>query len=183
VVHDYVRPEYRAALTGERSRSRDMTLADLERNQALPWGRSEEVQDKLIAEAEGVGANTLVLHFNRGAMPHAMFMEQLYRFGAEVLPALQVHQVTKVPVQTGYQKTGLLTPPDERGMYGNHAARYTHCFSISRPSSGGSVCARHLWCNWRSRETQTPASAVQSRWRRLPVGPLSGAGNWTEPAR
>jgi hypothetical protein len=31
-------------------------------------------------------------------MPHAMFMEQLRRFGAEVLPALQAHQITKVPV-------------------------------------------------------------------------------------
>ena len=41
--HDYVRPEYRAVLSGERSRYRDMTLADLERNQALPWGRPEEV--------------------------------------------------------------------------------------------------------------------------------------------
>jgi len=27
-----------------------------------------------------------------------MFMEQLRRFGAEVLPALQAHQVTKIPV-------------------------------------------------------------------------------------
>jgi alkanesulfonate monooxygenase SsuD/methylene tetrahydromethanopterin reductase-like flavin-dependent oxidoreductase (luciferase family) len=96
--HDYVRPEHRAALSGERSRYRDMTLADLERNQALPWGRPEEVRDRLIAEAEGVGANTLLLNFNRGAMPHAMFMEQLRRFGAEVLPALQAHPVTKVPV-------------------------------------------------------------------------------------
>jgi hypothetical protein len=94
--HDYVRPEYRAALSGERSR--DMTLADLERNQALPWGRPEEGQDKLIAEAEGVGTNTLLLNFNRGAMPHAMFIEQLHRFGAEVLPALPAHQVTKVPM-------------------------------------------------------------------------------------
>jgi len=45
-----------------------------------------------------VGANTLLLNFNRGAMPHAMFMEQLRRFGAEVLPALQAHQMAKVPV-------------------------------------------------------------------------------------
>jgi hypothetical protein len=90
--------QHRTALSGERSRYRDMTLTDLERNQALPWGRAEEVRDRLIAEAEGVGANTLLLNFNRGAMPHAMFMEQLRRFGAEVLPALQAHPVTKVPV-------------------------------------------------------------------------------------
>jgi alkanesulfonate monooxygenase SsuD/methylene tetrahydromethanopterin reductase-like flavin-dependent oxidoreductase (luciferase family) len=96
--HDYVSPEHRAALSGARSRFRDMTATDLERNYALPWGKPEEVRDKLIAEAEGVGANTLLLNFNRGAMPHTMFMEQLRRFGAEVLPALQAHQVTKVPV-------------------------------------------------------------------------------------
>jgi len=87
-----------AALSGERSRFRDLPIADLERNHGLPWGRPEEVRDKLIAEAEAVGANTMLLNFNRGAMPHAMFMEQLRRFGAEVLPALQAHPVTKVPV-------------------------------------------------------------------------------------
>jgi hypothetical protein len=32
---------------------------------------------------------------NRGAMPHAMFMEQIQRFGDKVLPALQAHQVTR----------------------------------------------------------------------------------------
>jgi hypothetical protein len=30
---------------------------------------------------------------NRGAMPHKMFMEQIRRFVAEVLPVLQPHQV------------------------------------------------------------------------------------------
>jgi hypothetical protein len=75
-----------------------MTLADLERHRTLPWSRSEEGRDRLIAEAEGVGANTLLLNFNREAMSHTMFMEQLRRFGAEVLPALQAHPVTKIPV-------------------------------------------------------------------------------------
>jgi len=36
--------------------------------------------------------------FNRGAMPHEMFMEQIRRFAAEVLPALQAHEVRTVPV-------------------------------------------------------------------------------------
>ena len=35
--------------------------------------------------------------FNRGAMPHDMFMNQIRRFAAEVLPILQAHQVTRVP--------------------------------------------------------------------------------------
>ncbi|MEE9146633.1 MAG: LLM class flavin-dependent oxidoreductase [Candidatus Tectomicrobia bacterium] len=96
--HDYARPEHRAALSGARSQFRNMSMEDLQRNDELPWGRPDEVRDKLIAEAEGVGANTLLVSFNRGAMPHAMFMEQVQRFGTEVLPTLQAHQVTQVPV-------------------------------------------------------------------------------------
>ena len=96
--HDYVSAENRAAVSGERSRFRDLTLADLQNNERLPWGQPEAVRDILIAEAEAIGANTVLLNFNRGAMPHAMFMEQLRRFGQEVLPALQAHQVTTVPL-------------------------------------------------------------------------------------
>jgi hypothetical protein len=32
-------------------------------------------------------------------MPAEMFMQQVKRFGAEVLPALQAHQVTQVPLE------------------------------------------------------------------------------------
>ncbi len=35
----------------------------------------------------------LLVNMNRGAMPQEMFMEQIRRFGAEVLPALQGHTV------------------------------------------------------------------------------------------
>ena len=36
---------------------------------------------------------------NRGAaMPHAMFLAQIRRFGAEVLPALQAHEVKTSPL-------------------------------------------------------------------------------------
>ena len=31
---------------------------------------------------------------NRGAMPQEMFLNQIRRFAAEVMPALQKHQVT-----------------------------------------------------------------------------------------
>ncbi len=34
---------------------------------------------------------------NLGAMPHDVFMKQLRRFGQEVLPKLQAHQVKRVP--------------------------------------------------------------------------------------
>ena len=39
-----------------------------------------------------------MLNFNQGPMPHEMFMQNLKRFGAEVLPAVQTHVVSEVPV-------------------------------------------------------------------------------------
>jgi len=33
---------------------------------------------------------------NRGAMPHDMFIEQIHRFAAGVLPKLQAHEVKRV---------------------------------------------------------------------------------------
>jgi len=35
---------------------------------------------------------------NRGVLPHEMFIEQIRRFAADVLPALQAHKVTCVPL-------------------------------------------------------------------------------------
>jgi alkanesulfonate monooxygenase SsuD/methylene tetrahydromethanopterin reductase-like flavin-dependent oxidoreductase (luciferase family) len=97
-AYDYVRPENRVFMSGNREGYRNMTIADVERNEDLAWGPAAEVRDRLIASADEVGANTLLISFNRGAMPNDMFMEQLRRFGAEVLPALQAHEVTKVPL-------------------------------------------------------------------------------------
>jgi hypothetical protein len=37
-------------------------------------------------------------NMNRGAMPHAMFLAQIRRFGAEVLSALQAHEVKTTPL-------------------------------------------------------------------------------------
>ena len=48
--------------------------------------------------ADHAGANTVLVSMNRGAMPQEMFMQQMQRFGAEVLPALQAHQVTRTLV-------------------------------------------------------------------------------------
>ena len=39
----------------------------------------------------------VLLMMNMGAMPHDVFMKQLRRFGKEVLPKLQAHQVKRVP--------------------------------------------------------------------------------------
>jgi hypothetical protein len=38
-----------------------------------------------------------VLNLNLGALPHAMFMEQIRRFARDVLPALHAHEVKRVP--------------------------------------------------------------------------------------
>jgi hypothetical protein len=38
------------------------------------------------------------VQFNQGAMPHAMFVEQLRRFAADVLPAVRRHTVSKVAI-------------------------------------------------------------------------------------
>jgi hypothetical protein len=34
-------------------------------------------------------------------MPHEMFVEQIRRFAKDVLPALQAHQITAVPLVAG----------------------------------------------------------------------------------
>jgi alkanesulfonate monooxygenase SsuD/methylene tetrahydromethanopterin reductase-like flavin-dependent oxidoreductase (luciferase family) len=63
----------------------------------LPWGSPEEVRERILEEAEALGANILLVHMNRGAMPHEMLVNQLRRFAREVLPALQAHEVRRVP--------------------------------------------------------------------------------------
>lgn len=97
-AYDYVRPENRAFMSGNRENYRSMTIADIERNENLAWGPASEVRDRLLESAESVGANILLISFNRGAMPNDMFMEQLRRFGKEVLPDLQAHEVKSVPL-------------------------------------------------------------------------------------
>jgi alkanesulfonate monooxygenase SsuD/methylene tetrahydromethanopterin reductase-like flavin-dependent oxidoreductase (luciferase family) len=95
----YVRPENRAVAARSRADYRDMTLADVEKNaETLPWGTAEEVRDRIIEAAEHAGAGTVQLSFNRGAMPHEMFVAQIKRFAKDVLPALQAHQITTVPL-------------------------------------------------------------------------------------
>ncbi len=96
---DYVRPENQRAAALLREDFRNMTMADVERMaENLPWGTPDEVAERIIAQAEAAGANTVQIGFNRGAMPHDMFMNQIRRFAAEVLPRLQAHEVKTVPL-------------------------------------------------------------------------------------
>jgi alkanesulfonate monooxygenase SsuD/methylene tetrahydromethanopterin reductase-like flavin-dependent oxidoreductase (luciferase family) len=96
---DYVRLENQRAAALLREDFRNMTVADVEgMAENMPWGTPDEVAERIIVQAEAAGANTVQLGFNRGAMPHDMFMNQIRRFAAEVLPRLQAHEVKTVPL-------------------------------------------------------------------------------------
>lgn len=99
-AYDYVRPENRQASNRTLSALRDMTMDDLANDQALAWGGADEVTAKLIAEADALGSNTLLLNMNRGAMPGEQFKAQIRRFAKEVLPALHAHEVKTVAPAT-----------------------------------------------------------------------------------
>ncbi len=62
------------------------------------WGTPQHVADRIIAEAEKIGAGTILVSMNRGAMPQEMFLNQIRRFGTEVLPRLQRHPIVRVPL-------------------------------------------------------------------------------------
>jgi alkanesulfonate monooxygenase SsuD/methylene tetrahydromethanopterin reductase-like flavin-dependent oxidoreductase (luciferase family) len=99
---DYLRPENLAAAERSRSEYRGLTMERIERQaESWPWGDPAEVRERIIADADRTGAGTVLVHLNRGTMPHDMFMHQIRRFAREVLPALQAHRVTSVPVATG----------------------------------------------------------------------------------
>ena len=67
----------------------------------MAWGTPDEVVERIIAEADQAGAETVLLMCNRGAMPHEQFLNQIRRLGAEVLPRLQAHNITRVPFAEG----------------------------------------------------------------------------------
>jgi len=96
---DYVSPENLRAAQFAREDFRGLTMADVERQaEQMPWGTADEVTRRIIAAADSAGANTVQVSLNRGVLPHEMFMNQIRRFAAEVLPALQAHSVARVPI-------------------------------------------------------------------------------------
>ncbi|HEV8020382.1 MAG TPA: LLM class flavin-dependent oxidoreductase [Candidatus Lustribacter sp.] len=98
----FMRPENLAAAARSRSDYRDMTMADVERKaETLPWGTAAEVRDRIIEEARHAGAGTVQVSFNRGVMPHEMFVAQIRRFAEDVLPALQACDIDAVPLAAG----------------------------------------------------------------------------------
>jgi alkanesulfonate monooxygenase SsuD/methylene tetrahydromethanopterin reductase-like flavin-dependent oxidoreductase (luciferase family) len=100
---DYVRPENLKAAEHARENFRDMTMTDVAAMaERMPWGTPKEVADKIVEIADQAGANMIQVGFNRGVLPQELFLEQIRRFGRDVLPALQAHEVTRVrPAEDG----------------------------------------------------------------------------------
>ena len=98
--YDYIKPENRSGAGVDREAMQKTTMADIERKidvGELAWGSAKDVGDRLIEGAERMGANYLLLNMNVGAMAYEVFLEQIRRFGKDVLPRLQAHQVKRVP--------------------------------------------------------------------------------------
>jgi hypothetical protein len=56
------------------------------------------VATRIIGDTESAGANTMQISRNRGVLPHEMFIDQIRRFAAGVLRALQAHKIARVPL-------------------------------------------------------------------------------------
>ncbi len=96
---DYVSPENRRAAQFAREDFRGLTMADVEHQaEEMPWGAPEEVTRRIIDAADSAGADNVQVSLNRGVLPHELFIEQIRRFARDVLPALQAHRVTRVPL-------------------------------------------------------------------------------------
>ncbi len=96
---DYVRPENRHEAERARADYRNMTTDDVARMaERLAWGTPKEVIERITAHVDRVGASTIQVMLNAGAMPQEMYIEQIRRFARDVLPALQAHDVKRVPV-------------------------------------------------------------------------------------
>ena len=96
---DYVRPENLHEVERARQDFRSMTMDDVARMaERLAWGTPNEVAERIIAMVDRAGAGTIQVMFNAGALPQELYLEQIRRFARDVLPLLQAHQVTRVPM-------------------------------------------------------------------------------------
>ena len=98
--YDYIRPENRAGAGMDREKIRRTEMRDIahrvETNE-LAWGSPREVANHLIGLGEQSGANVMAVNLNLGAVPGELMMEQIRRFGRDVLPLLHAHEVKRVP--------------------------------------------------------------------------------------
>ena len=95
----HLRPELQAPAFDDSVRARDLTMDEIVKQaESSAWGPPRLVADRIIAEAEKIGAGTILVSLNRGAVPQEMFLRQIRRFGTEVLPILQRHPIVRVPL-------------------------------------------------------------------------------------
>jgi alkanesulfonate monooxygenase SsuD/methylene tetrahydromethanopterin reductase-like flavin-dependent oxidoreductase (luciferase family) len=96
---DYVSPENLKEAQRSREDYRNMTMDDVaKRAETMPWGTADEVAERIIAAVDRTGAEVVHVRMNTGAMPHEMFLNQIRLFADKVLPKLQAHKVTRVPM-------------------------------------------------------------------------------------
>ncbi len=101
-AHSHLRSGTKGTLADKSMFEHRMTLEDLRaRAEGMAFGTPDEVVERIIAEADQAGAETVLLMCNRGAMPQELYLNQIRRLGAEVLPRLQAHKVTRVPFAEG----------------------------------------------------------------------------------
>jgi alkanesulfonate monooxygenase SsuD/methylene tetrahydromethanopterin reductase-like flavin-dependent oxidoreductase (luciferase family) len=97
-AYSYLRPELRQQVMKGRdnvaaNRSDQAALKNLGRG---AWGSPDEVAAKIIEIAEHAGAGTVMVTFNRGALPQEMYLNQIRRFAADVMPRLKAHRIDRV---------------------------------------------------------------------------------------
>jgi len=96
-AYSYLRPEVRQqVMAGRDNFAANVRNEDANRLGRGAWGSPEEVTAKIIEIAEHAGAGTVMVTFNRGALPQAMYLNQVRRFAAQVMPALQAHSIDRV---------------------------------------------------------------------------------------
>ena len=97
-AYDYINPDHLQAFLRGREGIRQATLAEISREDRMCWGTPNDVRDALMTWADTIGADILLLNFNQGALLYELYMQNVTRFGEEVLPALKAHHVTTVPL-------------------------------------------------------------------------------------
>jgi len=99
---EYMRDRSKSAVANDTAFAGDMTPERIaQQAQNAGWGTVDEIVERVIAAAEHCGASTVIISCNRGAMPQQMFLNQIRRLGAEVLPRLRAHVVTQVKLAEG----------------------------------------------------------------------------------
>jgi alkanesulfonate monooxygenase SsuD/methylene tetrahydromethanopterin reductase-like flavin-dependent oxidoreductase (luciferase family) len=103
-AHQYLRSGTTGTLASDKDRplGNAMTMDSLARQaEGMAWGTPDEVATRIIDEADEAGAHTVLLICNRGALPQELFLNQIRRIGAEVLPRLKAHKITRVKFAEG----------------------------------------------------------------------------------